>query len=132
MGIDALHPAYKANLARWKRCRDAYDGEDSVKLGGEEYLPKLSGQDPREYAAYVKRALYYEAVGRSIDGFVGAIVRKPPGIKLPKPMDVFEKDTTASGIGLVEFIKKLSSENLLAGRLGILVDYDEKQKRAYL
>ena len=132
MPIESVHPAYKANLPRWKRCRDSYDGEDSVKKAGPEYLPQLSGQSPDEYAAYVKRALYYEAVGRSIDGFVGAIVRKPPGVKLPAKMDVFEKDTTASGIGLTEFIKKLASEDLLAGRLGILVDYDEKAKRAYL
>lgn len=132
MGITSLHPAYEANKARWKRCRDSYEGEDSVKAAGAEYLPKLSAQDGSEYGAYVKRALYYEAVGRSIDGFVGAIVRKPPGVKLPAKMDVFVKDTTAGGIGLVEFIKKLCSENLLAGRLGILVDYDDAGKRAYL
>ena len=78
------------------------------------------------------RAAYYGAVGRSIDGFVGAIVRKPPGIKLPVKMEVFEKDATASGIGLTEFIKKLSCEDLLVGRVGILVDFDDDAKRAYL
>jgi hypothetical protein len=130
--ITSVHPAYKASLDRWKRCRDSYEGEDAVKGAGEVYLPKLSGQDGREYGAYVKRALYYGAVGRSVDGFVGAIVRKPPSIKLPGKMDGFEKDTTASGIGLTEFIKKLSCEDLLAGRVGILVDFDEVAKRAYL
>lgn len=127
-----MHPCYKANIERWKRCRDAYDGEDAVKSAGEEYLPKLSGQDRSEYLAYVKRALYYGAVGRSIDGFVGAMARKPPGIKVPPKIEAFEKDTTTSGIGLVEFIKKLACEDLLQGRAGILVDFDENAKRSYL
>jgi hypothetical protein len=132
MPIISVHPSYKDNLDRWKRCRDAYEGADAVKSAGEDYLPKLSGQDGKQYGAYAKRALYYGAVGRSIDGFVGSIVRKPPGIKLPAKMEVFEKDATASGIGLTEFIKKLSCEDLLAGRAGILVDFDENAKRAYL
>lgn len=132
MAISSVHPSYKANLDRWKRCRASYEGSDAVKDGGQEYLPKLSGQDAEQYGAYVTRALYYGAVGRSIDGFVGAIVRKPPGIKLPSKMDVFEKDATASGIGLTEFIKKLACEDLLAGRVGILVDFDNDAKRAYL
>jgi Domain of unknown function (DUF4055) len=132
MPITSVHPSYKANLDRWKRCRDAYEGADAVKGAGQDYLPRLSGQDGTQYGAYVMRALYYGAVGRSIDGFVGAIVRKPPSIKLPAKMVVFEKDTTASGIGLTEFIKKLSCEDLLAGRVGILVDFDENDKRAYL
>jgi hypothetical protein len=130
--ITSTHPAYQDNIARWKRCRDAYAGEDAVKSAGRDYLPRLSGQSTEEYEAYVMRALYYGAVGRSIDGFVGAIVRKPPVPKLPAKMEMFEQDTTASGIGLVEFIKKLASEDLTAGRVGVLVDFDETAKRAYL
>src|ERR1700731_2701724 len=99
MPVTDVHPAYKAHIGRWKRCRDAYDGEDSVKDAGEAYLPKLSGQDGSEYSAYKMRALYYGAVGRSIDGFVGSIARREPVFKLPKKLEIFEKDTTASGIG---------------------------------
>jgi hypothetical protein len=132
MSITSLHPAYADYIMRWKRCRDAYDGEDAVKDAGEVYLPKLSGQDGTEYAAYKMRALYYGAVGRSIDGFVGAIARKAPVIKLPAKLQIFEKDTTASGIGLLEFIKKMACEDLLQGRAGVLVDFEDDQRRAYL
>jgi hypothetical protein len=132
MGITSVHPAYQANADRWRRCRDAYEGSDAVKRASTAYLLMLSGQDAPEYSAYLARALYYGAVSRTIDGFVGAIVRKPPIIKLPSRMEMFEKDTTTSGIGLVEFIKKLCGENLLIGRAGILVDFDEDSKRAYL
>ncbi len=132
MSITSVHPSYEGFIVRWKRCRDAFDGEDAVKEAGTAYLPKLSGQDQTEYNAYRMRALYYGAVGRSIDGFVGAIARKAPIIKLPPKLEMFEKDTTASGIGLLEFIKKMASEDLLQGRAGILVDFDDDQKRAYL
>jgi Domain of unknown function (DUF4055) len=83
-----------------------------------------SGQTAKEYSAYLKRALYYEAVGRTINGFVGAISRKPHVITLPEKMEIFEKDATVEGIGLAEFIKKLCAETLLIGRGGVLVDYD--------
>ena len=112
-----------------QRC---YEGEDAVKRAGAKYLPRLSGQENNDYAAYLLRALYYEAVSRTVDGYVGAIVRKPPVLNLPGKIADFEQDTTASGIGLVEFIKKLCCENLLVGRLGILVDFDERANRAYL
>lgn len=132
MPITSVHPLYAANIDRWKRCRDAYDGEDAVKAAGTDYLPKLSGQTIEEYLAYVMRAMYYGAVGRTIDGFVGAIARKEPTVKLPNKLEVLRNDITSSGIGLLEFIKKLCSENLLQGRGGVLVDFDEKANRAYL
>jgi hypothetical protein len=132
MPIDTVHPAYAQNVERWNRCRAAYEGEDAIKHATVQYLPRLSGQENNDYAAYLMRALYYEAVSRTVDGYVGAIVRKAPVLQLPGRIGDFEQDTTASGIGLVEFIKKLCCENLLAGRMGILVDFDETDDRAYL
>lgn len=132
MPIDSKHPLYEANIARWKRCRDAYDGEDAVKEAGNTYLPMLGGQDTKEYEAYKMRALYYEAVGRTIDGFVGAIARKPPTIKVPDSLNAVMEDVTADGVGILEFIKKVCGENMLTGRLGLLVDYDEAGSRCYL
>lgn len=132
MGIETPHPAYEQNIARWKRCRDVYEGEEAVKDAGAAHLPRLSGQSNEEYDAYRTRALFYDAVCRTIDGYVGAVVRKPPVIALPEKAKIFEQDVTSSGIGLTEFIKKLCSDNLLIGRLGVLVDYDDDAARAYL
>ncbi|OBU85483.1 DUF4055 domain-containing protein [Chromobacterium subtsugae] len=130
MPINSTHPDYDANIDKWQRCRDAYDGEDAVKAAGTKYLPKLGGQTGEEYEAYKLRALYYEAMGRSVDGFVGAIARKPTVIELPDGLAAVGQDATADGVNLQEFIKSVCSENLLAGRLGILVDHDGA--RAYL
>src|SRR6185437_9972014 len=132
MPIETVHPLYDANIAKWQKCRLAYEGEEAVKSAGELYLPKVDpGQDRREYDAYKSRALYYEAVGRTVDGFVGAISRKPHVIQLPEGLKEFETDATTDGTGLSEFIKRLCGETLLISRSGILVDYDEQLGRAY-
>lgn len=133
MGIDSQHPLYEAHIEQWQRCRDTYLGEDAVKDRGETYLPKIDpGQDGREYSAYLKRALFYEAVSRTVEGFVGAISRKPAVLTLPGKMADFEENATGDGRGLAEMIRLLAGETLLTGRVGILVDWDEEQDRSCL
>lgn len=94
-------------------------------------MPKLSGQDDVEYRAYVKRAMYYEAVPRTIDGFVGAIARKPAEVECPEKLMPFMADASLDGTSLHEFIKRCAKETLLQARSGLLVDYDESTKRCY-
>jgi hypothetical protein len=133
MPIQTPHPLYEASIDKWKRCRDAYEGEDAVKKEGELYLPKVApNQTVPEYKSYKARAVYYEAVSRTVDGFVGAISRKPHAVTLPGKMADFEHDVTADGTGLDELIKKISSEVLLLARCGIMVDYSDEKDRAYI
>jgi hypothetical protein len=132
MPIETPHPLYAQNLVRWKRCRDAYQGEDAVKAAGEVYLPKIdSKQTTEEYGAYKTRALYYEAVSRTVDGFVGAISRKPHVFDLGDRLADLLVDATTEGTGLAEFVKLCTGEGLLQGRGGIMVDYGEALDRPY-
>jgi hypothetical protein len=120
-------------MPRWKRCRDAYEGEDAVKAAGETYLPKVDPtQDAAGYAAYKNRAPYYESVSRTVDGFVGAISRKDDQVQLPGKVAALLADLTADGVGLSEFKKKLCGETILLGRGGVLVEYDATKQRPYL
>lgn len=133
MPVDSQHPAYAAMIDVWTRCRTAYAGEDAVKAAGVKYLPKVSPkQSTAGYDAYKTRASYYGAVGRTVDGFVGAIARKPNSYTLPEPMKVFETDATGDGVGLTELIKRLCLETLLQSRGGVLVEWDDAKARAYL
>jgi len=133
LGIESPHPEYAANLGRWQRCRDAYEGEDAVKAKGEYYLPKVDPtQEKTGYSAYLARAPYYEAVSRTVDGFVGAISRKEDSIELPGRLAVMISDATTDGTGLAEFKKLLSGEALLMGRGGVLVEWDTALARPYL
>jgi hypothetical protein len=131
--IQSPHPLYQANIDQWQRCRDAYTGEDAVKAGGTKYLPMIDpSQSQRQYSAYKTRAMYYEAPGRTVDGFVGAVSRKPHIIELPPALADFETDATTDGTSLDEFIKKLCFETLLLARCGVLVDFDDDAQRSYL
>ena len=133
MPIDTDHPNYADYIDRWQRCRDVYNGDDAVKARGQVYLPKIDGnQSDQEYRSYASRTTFFEAVGRSVDSFLGAISRRPHKINLPERSQHLLDDATGSGIALSEFIKRLCKENLLIGRGGILVDYDETTQRSYL
>lgn len=133
MPINSPHPLYEANAPRFKRCRDAYNGEDAVKAAGILYLPKIdSSQSEADYQAYKKRASYYEAVSRTVDGFVGAISRKPHVVELPAALAELKTSATIDGITLDDFIRHLCCETLLMARGAIVVDMDDETQRPYL
>ena len=130
MPVDTRHPLYTEMLPRWRRCRDIHDGEDAVKAAGKLYLPRPGGLSDDEYAAYIERAAFYEAVGRTIEGFVGAVSRKAPTTNVPTQLAPMIADVTADGMTLGELIKRMCAEVILQGRGGCLVDYRENTQRA--
>lgn len=125
MPIDSTHPKYEVRKKQWQKCRDAFEGEDAVKLAGITYLPKLKGQTDEDYAAYKRRALFYSITAKSVSALVGMATSKSPKLVYPDSMkDYFE------GSNLVQFSEIYSmalSEVLLQSRCGILVDMPEFQ-----
>ena len=108
MPVDTPRPEYSRALVKWQTCRDAYDGEASIKARGPSYLPPLPGvptslnlpspppsglTDPglmpearsqgvlveNQYQNYQTRALYYNATKRTVQGLTGAAFRPPLG-----------------------------------------------------
>jgi hypothetical protein len=130
--INAKHPIYEHHAPQWQRCRDAYMGDEAIKSRGTAYLPKPSGMKDNEYKAYLTRALYYETVGRTIDGFVGAISRVDPVVNVPARLEPMVRNATLDGLTFAELSKLLCGENLLQGRGGLLVDWNEKTQMPYL
>lgn len=132
MPVSTPHPNYVEHVAEWQRCRDACGGEDDIKSRAETYLPKPSGMDASDYRGYIKRASYFEAVPRTVAGFVGAIARKPAKVTVPPAMEELLADVTADGISMGELTMRGCEENILQGRAGFLVDYDETKKRSFI
>lgn len=120
--INATHPAYDKRRSQWQRCRDAVEGSDAVKARGSEYLPLLSKQTSGAYHAYKTRALWYGASARTVQGLIGAIMRKEPSVEVPKELDDHLKDVTLTGISFAAFTKTVLTEILTTGRYGVLVD----------
>ena len=126
MGIEVTHPYYDQALPNWIKVRDSYQGSDRIKFKGKTYLPKLDGQSSDEYNEYKLRAVYFNAVERTVQGLIGAVMRVEPIIQVPPKMDEWLDDITNTGVSLTNFISYMLGEQLLTNRQGTLVDYDER------
>lgn len=130
MAILDRHAQYQAYLGQWQRCRDAVAGGDSIKSQGETYLPRLGGQNEDEYRAYKQRALFFNAMGRTVDGLSGLIFRKPPMLDMPDDMKSgWVDNVTLSGLSMISVAEQSTEEVLAVGRYGVLVDYPANDNR---
>lgn len=122
MPIDTVHPKYQDQTTKWAHARDANDGQAAVKARTTEHLPQLEGQDAAEYKAYLQRAVFFNATGRTVEGMTGLVNRKAPVVELPSQIEGMEEDATEDGQSLSEVAKHATEGLLISGRLGFLVD----------
>lgn len=124
MSVATPRAEYEARAAQWQRCRDCYEGSDAVKARGDEYLPMLDSHatNPARYDAYRQRALFFNAVGRTVDGLSGAIHQKPAVLDLPARVADHAQDVTLAGVSAEMFALEATRELLKTGRYGVLVD----------
>jgi hypothetical protein len=130
MPVNSRHPDYKAHVSQWEFCRDSVGGQDSIKEKTVTYLPMLSGHHApnggyQAYQAYLDRALWFGATDRTLNGYVGAIMRKDPSFVVPSAFDLRMKDITCAGQTAKQFIGTCVKEIITTGRMGILVDMDD-------
>ena len=121
-GITTTHESYNTTVKQWERCRDAVAGSDAIKARGPTYLPALSEQTTEEYNGYKTRAMWYGASGRTLQGLIGAVMRKEPTITVPSLLAPMIRDATQTGVSFTAMAKMLLSELLQIGRVGVLVD----------
>lgn len=116
-------------MPRYKIIRDVI--EQDVELAGEVYLPCPSNKaasdrtedDNERYRNYVKRAVFYNYVARTLIGFIGQIFSRDAEITVPKSLEILVKDVTGDGLTLEQLAKEACAEALSVGRFGLLVDY---------
>jgi hypothetical protein len=130
MPVNTPHKQYQANIAKWTRARDCFEGSDAVKEAGTEYLPMLDSHkhgDMAGYDAYKKRALFYNATGRTVEGLAGFIFQKEAKFEVPKDFEKHLEDVTMDGVDADTFALKLGREILLTGRVGAMLDMSQEQ-----
>jgi hypothetical protein len=138
--VKSTHADYDAAALDWSRARDVLSGEDAVKAAGEKYLPRLDSQTDDEFAAYRKRASFFNATARTAEGYVGLMFRRPPFVKVPesnagvgRSLAEFVNDADMLGTTLGAYAKDVVWEVMGVGRAGSLVDWeDQVEKRAYV
>lgn len=132
LNVSDLHKDYTARLTQWQRCRDFFAGADAIRThdlackgaAASAYVPRLSDkQTDAEYAAYIRRALYYNAPERTKDGLRGLVFFRDPEIVTPDGASAILEDVDMRGTPLEEMLEEIVGELLEVGRVGVLVDY---------
>ena len=129
MPVEQPRKSYKAFEPKWTRCRDTFDGQDAIKAATTRYLPLLDSQADKQglYQAYLARALYYNAMARTVSGLAGAVFRKDPTIAFPETLQPQLDDITLTSQGLDGFSLMVFEEVLKIGRAGILVEMPREE-----
>ena len=122
MPINSTHPEYDEYAEQWEMCSDFYEGAAAVKDKEHKYLPRLEKQSDLSYSAYLTRAAFFGAVGRTVDGMAGSVMREAPSLSVPSALEYVKTDVTGTGQSLDEVILGLLKGVLLTNRRGILVD----------
>lgn len=121
-----MRQEFKDSLSIWSKCRDVVEGQEAIHAAGTTYLAKLSKMTAPEYAAYVDRALFYNATQRTVDAMTGLLFRKAPELEVPTGMEVWLEDVDLRGNTLDTFVEDVADEILEVGRIGILIEHPQK------
>lgn len=92
------------------------------------YLPQPNATDSSDenasrYDAYVTRAMFYNATGRTLGGYLGQLFQRPPVVEVPEGLSVLAEDATGERVDLVQLMKETVAYVLPYGRAGLLADY---------
>ena len=129
--LSSKHPSYSDYNQDWTLMRDAYKGERRVKIKGAMYLPYTSGQildgagvnlnsiGQKSYSAYKTRARFPNFTREAVQMAIGMMHSQPPQIKLPKAM---ENIVSSKGEKLPDLLRRINTEQLLTGRIGLMAD----------
>jgi hypothetical protein len=133
MALPDRHPDYSRRIGEWVQMEDTYTGEKSVKLKRLDYLPATEGmimdgmtvpQAPgwKDYEAYLLRAYYHNYVRDAVQAMIGIIHAKPAQIEVPNRMLPMLKKLTKTGEAAQALLRRINTQQLVKGRLGLLVD----------
>jgi Domain of unknown function (DUF4055) len=139
MSLEYTNPAYDLFREDWSMMRDFYVGERAVKSAGTTYLPPTQsmildgmglattvttkrniGQEA--YDAYRLRAVFPDYVKEAVEAYIGLLHQKPPTIELPPEMEFMRDKATLHGESLIMLLRRINEEQLVTGRVGLLLD----------
>lgn len=122
------HPDYHEHSDDWRLMRDCARGASRIARGGTLYLPLPSGFRLQPdggmamYRAYAGRAQFPDILAPTLRGMVGLLHEREADVQLPKKLLGIWERATRDGLPLEAFHRRLTTELLLMGRYGVLVD----------
>jgi len=137
--VKNYHPTVTAaRRAEWQLMRDCMDGENTMKLAGENYLPMPSGfrgQDDSGtamYNAYKARAQFPALLAPSIGAMIGIIHGREIPIEIPDALMYLWENADGEGLPLEAFHRRITRELLVIGGYAVLTDAPESTGDPYL
>jgi hypothetical protein len=116
---------------------DTNEGQRNIKSKTTQYLPatsgmralsnhpsKLDGEGLELYNAYLTRAYFPDLVKETVRALTGILDREAANIELPSALEDMREIATAKGESLNDLLIKIHVNQLLYGRLGLLLDVD--------
>lgn len=123
--IDAIDTEIEKFRKEWKQNREVVDGARSVTAEDNvaDYLPRVTGQDEADFAAYVRRVPFYPAANITYGGLMGMIHRAAATIKHPANVKDILDTITAKGFNVEDLAQEVTSELLITNYCALVVDY---------
>lgn len=115
------HPEFLAEADSYQQIRDCFVGSRAIKAAGTKYLPMLGGQSISDYELYKTRALFFPITGKTVSTLLGFATSRDPELNYAQEMQPYFVDDSRP-YQFTEFYVKLLQENLLMGRVGVLID----------
>jgi hypothetical protein len=131
---DFCNAAYKAMERAWAIIRDTCAGTLHLRDQGSRYLPIEPAEDTRDFEIRRSRAIFFNAVERTLNGLVGMVFRKEPKLGDDVPEAIRGREATETTVegqwenidpagahGSV-FCKEIFTDAMRDGHAAILVD----------
>ena len=125
MTVNTAHPEYSASVKRWELIRDILGNCAKKHI-------RLPSDDDARNAQYREDAILTNFTKLTQTGLTGLVFRKPPTVGLPEGISYLEDDTTGTGVNIWQFAQYIVSETLALGRIGLLVDYSNGARKAFI
>lgn len=135
--ISEPHPDYAARRPDWVVMFDTHEGQRHIKSKTTAYLPatsgmralsntptKLDGEGLELYTAYLTRAFFPDLVKETVRALTGILDREAANIELPAALEEMREIATPKGESLNDLLIGIHMNQLLYGRLGLLLDVD--------
>ena len=120
--VETKHKAFTAFYSKYKKMRDVFLGDETLKANAKLYITPLEGQTPEQYKAVIERESFENYVSATAKGISGLIFAKAPQIELPPKLKLLEDNIDLASGSIIDLAQTTVNEILEVGRAGLLVD----------
>ncbi|SOD15951.1 DUF4055 domain-containing protein [Nitrosomonas ureae] len=142
MSVKNTHPDYDNSLPDILMARDFYLGERVVKRKETTYLKPTVAQvldgmgkgdkGRASYEKYIEGARFPDLFNQAVENTLGVMHGEDPVIQVPTKMEPILQKITRQGETVYGLLRRINEEQLIPGRLGLLLDVDENTDLPYI